>query len=390
MFNRKAIAFVIQVLLFSIIWGALEFILPIRLSEAKLSIETCSLLLAISSGVSILLNIPAGKLSDKIGREKLIILSMIVISVAFLILSLFETLSSFIVSIVLIGIAYGLNWSPFLAYVGDRVNHDNPGKIFGGFTSIDAIGESIAPLIISSAIIFSNLNYISIYLAFTSLLCAIIFQVFKNNQTHSKNDKVHFKKILSFKTSMELIIRTSPSSILLLFIGLFSALFWQSVWFSQPLIGYYENSLFDSAIIICISSLPAIILSPLIGKLIDEFNVKKIFYCSIVLAMISLLSFYFNEHLIYKIGLILIASTGVLGTKLVSNVLVVKLKPQEKGELFGIIEVIRDFGFIITPIIIGYTYKIIGLSGIYLIDSFIAFLLLATGIYTFKRLKITQ
>jgi MFS family permease len=73
---------------------------------------------------------------------------MIIAAAALLFLYFSTSLVSFIISAILIGIAYGLNWSPLLAFVSDRIESGNNGRVFGNFFLFSALGEAIARLLL--------------------------------------------------------------------------------------------------------------------------------------------------------------------------------------------------------------------------------------------------
>lgn len=387
--RKEFINYIFPIFVFSFIWGGIEFILPIKYSDAHISVELCSILYAVGSITSLILDLPAGKLSDLIGREKLLSYSMLIALLAFIILILYSNFNYFLISTILIGIAYGLNWSPLMAFISDKSNPDNQGRTFGGFLSLDGLGEAVAPIIIAIFIINVNNEMSLLFLTFASLICALIF--FKQSRISNKISKKTntLDNFLSFKSSLTLFKKSPFKNIFLFSIGFFVAFFWQSIWFTQPLIGFYENTIIDSALIIAAFSIPSIVFSPLLGKLIDSYKVERVFFISIVMCIFFLQFFYYSTATIYKVISIFIASIGILGIKLVMNVMVVKMyNKKNRGEFFGILETVRDLSFTITPIFIAIFYKYIGLDGIYIVNSLVAILILLISIYQFKSERI--
>lgn len=387
--KSKFLTYTLPVLLFSVIWGAVEFLVPIRYSEADISVRMVSILFAITSGLSLFLDIPAGKISDRIGRERLITYSMLIAVVALLILYFFSSFVAFFIAAVLVGIAYGLNWSPLLAFVGDRAGEHDQGSVFGSFTSLDALGEVIAPLVLAFIVFYTSTVFPFFALAIAALLCALIFTRLIKPRDKNNQRGITLTQTFSYKSSLRLITKSTSSSLFIFLLGFFVAFFWQSVWFTQPLIGFYENSLMDSAIIVAVFSLPAIIFSKILGKTIDRIGEKRVFFYSISAAVVSFILFYMSSDLISKAAFIFIASIGVIGIRLVMNVLVVKTNTkEERGEFFGILETVRDASFVITPLFIGFTYKAIGLDGIFIVNSVFGLLLLIFGIGNFIGYRI--
>ncbi len=383
--SKNLNSYILPILLFSMIWGAIEFLLPIYLSQAEMSVTFISILFAIISILSIILDIPIGKLSDIIGRKKLILYSMIVSAIALIILYKFSSIYAYILSAILIGIAYGLNWSPLLAFVGDKTKEYNRGRIFGTYFSLESFGEAISPLVLVLIIYFTNLRFPFLVLALLALVSVLMFS--RINETVKKR-LYYVKKIyqyFSFKSCLSLIKKSTHLNLFILTSGFFTAFFWQSVWFSQPLIGFYEDSILNSALIVAAFSLPTILLSKFLGCLIDKVESKIFYLYSIFSVIISFLLFYLISSIVAKIIFIFFAAIGVLGIKLTINVLVVRLfKSEHRGEFFGIIETIKDIAYAITPLFIGFSYKLIGLDGIFIANSTFALLLFTFG---FKILK---
>ncbi len=383
--KSKTIHYVIPIFLFSIIWSAEEFFISTRYTEAGISVQTIGLLFAFSSIISLVLDIPAGKLSDRIGREKLITYSMLLVALAMLLLFLSSSFIWFVVSTGLIGLAYGLNWSPLMAYVGDMAKKNNRGSTFADFFTLTAIGEALAPILTVVMVMMTNNRFPFLIFAIVAVLCCLMYANMKP-EGRSSIPKTHPTRGLSYKSSWKILRRLGPHSIFLLLMGFFVSFFWESVWFSQPLVGVYENSLMDAALIVAAFALPTIIFSKPLGKLIDHIGEHRVFFYSLIFVILCFVIFYLSPNLPLKLISIFLASTGVVGVWLVLDVLSVKVnKKEERGEFFGILETVRDSSYAIAPLFIGFSYKFIGLNGVFLVNSAIASLLLIFGIWIFGR-----
>ncbi len=383
MFKPRTLHYIFPIFFFSIIWAAEEFFIAVRYSDAGISIEVAGLLFALSSIISLILDMPAGKLSDRIGREKLITYSMLLVALSMFLLYISSSLLWFAVSTALMGLAYGLNWAPLMAYIGDMAEKTNRGRTFANFFTITSIGEAIAPII--TVLIATQIDTRFPFLIFciVALLCGIMFSRMKKG-VKIKHTTDRFSGI-SYISSLRILRKLGLKSGFLLLLGFFVAFFWESVWFSQPLVGVYETSLLDAALIVASFSLPTIIFSKPIGKLIDLVGERKVFFYSIILVVACFLSFYANSTLVGKIISIFIAAVGVLGVWLVLDVLSVKVNEAgERGEFFGILETVRDASYAIAPLFIGFSYKAIGLNGVFLVNSIIACFLLFFGVLIFR------
>lgn len=372
--------YLIPLFVLNFILGAVEFFLPIRLSEAGVSITLIAVVFSVSSFCSVMLDIPAGKLSDRLGRERMIQASLVINCIAALILFFSSDAWVLAAAGVLFGIGYGLNWSPMLALVGDTSNESNRGAVFGRFFSISALGEALAPI----ALVFLALHFGAgspfLVVGIIAFLCVFLFS--RRRQVVPAPE--HTTSVLNYASSVRLFASGLSTNVFLVATGFFVAFFWQSVWFSQPLIGFYESSILDTALIVAAFSLPTVLLSGVVGRLIDVVGERTVFLVGSVAAVFSFLGFYFAATLVLQIIFIFVAAVGVLGVWLVMDVLTTRLHaPEERGEFFGILETVRDISYMVTPLFIALLYPFIGLEGVFLANATLAGMLLIYGIVIF-------
>jgi MFS family permease len=250
---------------------------------------------------------------------------------------------------------------------------------------LTAIGEAVAPLLTVAIVSYTDNRFPFLVFTVIALCCGVMFLRLKPEHVPSVKKS---KRPISFSyaSSVAIIHKIGLRSLFLLFMGFFVAFFWESVWFSQPLVGVYEDSLINAALIVAAFSLPTIIFSKPLGLLIDAIGEKKVFFYSISLIVASFFAFYVSSLLLAKIIFIFLAAVGVLGLWLVLDVLSVKINEAgQRGEFFGILETVRDASYAIAPLFIGFSYKAIGLNGVFLVNSIIACLLLFFGVLIFKR-----
>lgn len=379
--------YLLPLFVLNFILGAVEFFLPIRLSDAGVSITLVAVVFSVSSFCSVVLDIPAGKLSDRVGRRRMIQISLVINCTAALLLFFSSEVWVLAAAGVLFGIGYGLNWSPMLALVGDTSDESNRGAVFGRFFSISALGEALAPL----TLVFLALHFGSgspfLVISIVAFVCIFLFSA----RQRAGGVPEHAASVLNYASSIRLFTSGLSVNIFLVATGFFVAFFWQSVWFSQPLIGFYENSILDTALIVAAFSLPTVLLSGVVGRLIDVAGERAVFLVGSVAAVFSFLGFYFATHLALQVVFIFVAAVGVLGVWLVMDVLTTRLHaPEERGEFFGILETVRDISYMFTPLFIALMYPVIGLDGVFLVNAVLAGLLLAYGFFVFRTLHRTR
>ncbi len=364
----------------------MEFLLPVKFSEAGVSVGLTAVLFSLVSLCSGLLDIPSGKLSDRIGRERLIAYSMVLAALAAVALYFSNNVFVFFAAAVLFGASYGLNWSPLLALIGDDAEKDGHGTAFGRFFRIVAIGEGLAPIGVAFLIAYLSLDAPFLAVAGVAILC--LFLIYGAARKPATRAEEHARPF-SYRDTLRLFRRSLPLNLFLVATAFFVAFFWESVWFTQPLVGFYENSFMDSALIIAAFSVPSILFSDVLGKFIDRFGERRVFTLSSLLSVASFLAFYLSTALPMKVISIFVAAIGVLGIWLVMDVLTSRLHaPQERGEFFGILETVRDIAYFASPLFIALTYRFIGLEGVFAVNAVAALALLCVSFFALRTLPV--
>jgi MFS family permease len=139
--------------------------------------------------ISVFLAIPTGKLSDKIGREKLIIVGFLIYSIVYFLFGFFNNISIFIMLFVLYGFYSALTDSSQKAMISDLVSKDLKGTGFGIYHSI--LGISLLPASLIAGILYDKVNsdapfYFGAIMSFVAALFMIGFVIY---------NKLELKKI---------------------------------------------------------------------------------------------------------------------------------------------------------------------------------------------------
>ena len=132
--------------------------------------------------VSVFLAIPIGKLSDKIGREILIIFGFIVYSVVYFLFGKLDGIYPFIGLFALYGLYSALCDGNQKALVSDIIGKDLKGTGFGLYHAI--LGITLLPASLIAGLLYDNVNsdapfYFGSLMAMLSVILMIIFVISK-------------------------------------------------------------------------------------------------------------------------------------------------------------------------------------------------------------------
>ncbi len=136
--------------------------------------------------VSVLFAIPIGKLSDKIGREKLIILGFFVYSVVYYFFGKFNNINVFILLFMLYGIYSALTDGSQKSMISDIISKDLKGTGFGIYHAV--LGITLLPASLIAGVLYDKVNstapfYFGSAMAFIAAILMIIFAVYNRKNT---------------------------------------------------------------------------------------------------------------------------------------------------------------------------------------------------------------
>jgi len=134
--------------------------------------------------VSVFFAIPIGNLSDKIGREKLIILGFLVYSLTYFLFGKFNSISIFIFLFILYGFYSALTDGSQKAMISDIVSKESKGTGYGLYHAV--LGITLLPASLIAGTLYDKVNssapfYFGSAMAFLAALLMVAF-VFANNR----------------------------------------------------------------------------------------------------------------------------------------------------------------------------------------------------------------
>lgn len=144
--GKNFLAFILIVGIFDL-GNSSDAFLVLRAQERGMSVLHILLMLAVFNLIYALISTPAGILSDKIGRKKLIIAGWLVYALIYLGFALADTAVHIAVLYVVYGFYYGLTYGTAKAMVGDLVPVELRGTAYGSYNAVLGILDFPASLI---------------------------------------------------------------------------------------------------------------------------------------------------------------------------------------------------------------------------------------------------
>ena len=176
---KKFYFFLIIIFLFTL-GNSADALLLVKTSETGIDKSYIPFVYMIFNTVSVLLAIPIGKLSDRIGREKLIILGFLVYAIVYYFFGRFNSIYIFVFLFMLYGFYSALTDGSQKAMISDIVSKDLKGTGFGIYHAV--LGITLLPASLIAGLLYDKVNsnapfYFGSIMALIATILMIIFTV---------------------------------------------------------------------------------------------------------------------------------------------------------------------------------------------------------------------
>jgi len=193
---KKFYFFLIIIFVFTL-GNSADALLLVKTSETGIDKSYIPFVYMIFNTVSVLLAIPIGKLSDRIGREKLIILGFIVYAIVYYFFGRFNSINVFIFLFMLYGFYSALTDGSQKAMISDIVSKDLKGTGFGIYHAV--LGITLLPASLIAGLLYDKVNsnapfYFGSIMALIATILMIIFTVLDK-----KKEKINVANIIGIK-----------------------------------------------------------------------------------------------------------------------------------------------------------------------------------------------
>ena len=163
-----------------------DALLLVKTAETGIDKSYIPFVYMIFNVVSVLLAIPIGKLSDKIGREKLIIFGFLIYALVYCLFGKFNSIHIFLILFVLYGFYSALTDGSQKAMISDIVSANLRGTGFGIYHAV--LGITLLPASLIAGFLYDKMNsnapfYFGAAMALLAAVLMIIFSVSKNDST---------------------------------------------------------------------------------------------------------------------------------------------------------------------------------------------------------------
>ena len=357
-------------LLFTLGTGVVWFILPILAEKLFKDLMIVGLLIAIPSIISLSFDIPIGGLSDRIGRKKLFLGGLIVMSSLGLLLPSINTFTRFILFMILFGLANLSIIVPSRAYIMDIAPKGKTSEFFGISEAAQQIGFAIAPVIggyfIADRLGIGLLNT-GLFFLLMSLIAAMILLLVKETVTKEKptfvsikdvitKDKVFLKSLLDYKSLHYAGVAIFLSTFIIVFID-------GIVWTFGPLYTTLGVETWMVGLILSMFVLPFILFEVPAGIIADKFSKITLFVIGLLLAGVFLILFGSTQNSMILIVSAFVATTGLAFARPAMEGFLTDISAKkEHGSIVGVWDVAEDSAYAISPLIGGIIANVYGIG----------------------------
>lgn len=184
---RKFYFFLAIIFVFTL-GNSADALLLVKTSETGIDKAYIPFVYMIFNVVSVFLAIPIGKISDKIGREILIILGFLLYAIVYFLFGKFNSINIFVILFILYGVYSALTDTSQKAMISDIVSKDLKGTGFGLYHAV--LGITLLPASLIAGLLYDKLNsnapfYFGSAMALTATILMIVFMIIEKRKNHA-------------------------------------------------------------------------------------------------------------------------------------------------------------------------------------------------------------
>ena len=171
--------FLVVIFIFSL-GNSTDALLLVKTTETGIKSAYIPFIYMIFNLIAVLFAIPIGKLSDRIGREKLIILGFLTYAVVYFLFGKYLNITIFLCLFVLYGFYSALTDSSQKAMISDLVSKDLKGTGFGLYHAV--VGITLLPASVIAGVLYDRVNsnapfYFGAVMALLATVLMVIFAI---------------------------------------------------------------------------------------------------------------------------------------------------------------------------------------------------------------------
>ncbi|PIQ09404.1 MAG: tetracycline resistance MFS efflux pump [Ignavibacteriales bacterium CG18_big_fil_WC_8_21_14_2_50_31_20] len=389
--NKKALFIIFITIFIDLLgFGILIPILPtFASSQIGISDFGIGVLVAIYSLIQFLFNPIVGKLSDRIGRRPVILISLLLTSASYIIFSFSTTFLLIFLSRVLAGLG-GSNIGTAQAYIADITDKENRARGMGMIGAAFGLGFVFGPIMggFLAHYGYEYVGYASASFSFLAFLFA--FFMLPESVKQKKSMSGFSVKIFNFVDIKNIIkIPNIRVFIFLFFVIIFSI---ANIYGTFALLGhkYYGFTNRENGYLFgIIGIVSAIIQGGLMRRISKSLSEKSMLYLGMLFLMIGLglLPYGINFTGVAIVSSIYAIGAGILQPTIIS--LVSKYSPEEQqGAVLGFNSSMGSLARVLGPLWGGFAFEFLGYGAPFVTGAIFTFLILLVTIYLIKTQKL--
>jgi MFS family permease len=335
------------ILLFCAFTGTIITVHPLYIEQFVKRAELVGLIAAIVYLVELLLSVPIGALSDKIGRKRLLIASFILVSIVLFAFSI----NNCFYALILLQIAFGAFtvqvWTVGEAFIRDISPEGRRGEFRSFFGTFANAGLLIGPIIGGYLTMTFGIRFPYLFASFTLTAPLILLFKMKEKDVTTAPFPLH-----SLQLALNEFLHHSRLKILAL--CSVSLYFWYSIkWTFGPLFLHHRG--YGAQVIgiwLGLSVLPFLLFQIPIGKLGDKIGKTKMIYLGVCISIVFIVPLGFLKSIVGLFSLIFLVSMGTTLVEPLIDAEVTDIVPEERyGSYSGIFELAKTLGLLLGPIV---------------------------------------
>ncbi len=389
--NKKALTIIFLTVFIDLLgFGILIPILPTFASgEIGISDFGIGVIIAVYSLTQFLFNPIIGRVSDRVGRRPIILVTLLITSASYILFSFSTTFMILFASRFLAGIG-GSNIGAAQAYIADITDKSNRAKGMGMIGAAFGLGFVFGP-IMGGILSEYGYEYVGFASAGFSLLAFFFAFFFLPESVKEKKSMSNFSTKL-FKIDDVKSILKMPNVgvfIFLFFIIIFSV---ANIYGTFALLGqkhYGFTNRENGYLFGVIGIISTIVQGGLIKRLSTIWSEKTIIFIGLTFLMfgLGLLPYGVNFTGVALISVILALGTGILQPTLIS--LVSKYSPEDRqGAILGVNQSIASLARVLGPLLGGFAFQTLGYEAPFVIGGVFTFITMITTVVLLKTKRL--
>ncbi len=336
--TRQLYIFLFLVFSIDISYGIITVAIPLYLTSLSISPADFGLIIGVASIGSILIKIPLGMLSDKVGKKQLILLGFIILLASDVLFPFYSDRMS--VLRVFQGLALSLIWVPLTALFMETFRET--GKI-AYFTGAYMIGFLTGSLLGGLLPQYAGYRFTFLLSAGIMILCTLILSLISDPKAVIKKTYMVDKSDLAQMINAWL-LGTSNIAALTIFLSF------------MPLFAYNQlhSSSGEIGVLIFLEGLAFVILAMPVGKIAGwSGNFKLLLACNA--AMVIVFSLFYFSYSLLELAFASMMFGAISAVMLPLSTSMAGESMSDKGKAMGIFQTSYDIGSFIGPAIAGVT-----------------------------------